>query len=279
MKTILIPIDFSVCSTNAAKYAIELLRNSKAKFIFMHAFQVPIPILEAYVYPISSSELKIDFTIRLKEMIQSELGLVDGGSIAYSYEVNEGATAHEILSSADRYNADMIIMGTEGGSGLIKKYIIGSNAADIIAKSLCPVLVVPKDAIFNGVNKIVFTSDFKTIKGNTTFETLMEIVIKHNSEVLIYHILKMDTNQPTLNDAIEGLNIFKVFEHYKHSFHTSVAEDTVAAIDEFITENNADLLVTIPHKHTFFELLFNQSVSRQLAFQSKVPILCLHEPV
>ncbi len=277
MKTIIIPIDFSACSTNAANYAIELVKKIKAKIIFIHAFQIPAPIPEAYVYPISSSELKSDYTKRLKEMVESELGLIGSSAIDFSYEVTEGNTANQIISAAKKYNAKMIIMGTEGASGIVKKYILGSTAADVIAQSTCPVLVIPKGARYFGLHKIVFTADFKAIKGNVTFESLMEMVIQYNSEVLIYHILKMDASQPTLNEAIEGLNIFKVFEHYKHSFHAAVSDDTVAAIDEFITTNKADLLVTIPHKRGFFELLFNQSVSRNLVFQTRTPILCLPE--
>jgi nucleotide-binding universal stress UspA family protein len=276
MKTILIPIDFSTCSTNAATYAIELVKKLKSKIIFIHVFQVPAPMPEAYVYPISSSELKKDYTNRLKETLHSELGL-NNNTIDYTYEVNEGNTVHEIISAAKKYNTKMIIMGTEGASGIVKKYILGSNAAEVIAQSPCPVLVIPKGAKYFGINKIVFTSDFKAIKSNATFELLMEIVQQCNSEVLIYYIRKMDSDLPTLNEAIEGLNIFKVFEHYKHSFHTSVADDIVFAIDEFITTNKADLLVTIPHKRNYFELLFNQSVSRNLVFQTKTPILCLPE--
>jgi nucleotide-binding universal stress UspA family protein len=277
MKTIIVPIDFSICSTNAANYAIELVKNLKAKIIFIHAFQIPAPMPEAYVYPISSNELKEDYTKRLKEMVQSELGLINNDAIDFAYEVNEGNTVHEIIAAAKKYNAKMIIMGTEGASGIVKKYILGSTAADVIPQSPCPVLVIPKGAKYFGVNKIVFTADFKSIKGNATFEALMEIVIQYNSEVLIYYIRKMDSSLPTLNEAIEGLNIFKVFEHYKYSFHTSVANDIIAAIDEFITTNKADMLVTIPHKRGYFELLFNQSVSRNLVFQTKTPILCLPE--
>jgi nucleotide-binding universal stress UspA family protein len=277
MKTIIVPIDFSACSTNAANYAIELVKNLKAKIIFIHAFQIPAPMPEAYIYPISSKELKEDYTKRLKELVESELALINNDAVDFNYEVNEGNTAHAIIAAAKKYNAKMIIMGTEGASGIIKKYILGSNAADVIAQSTCPVLVIPKGAKYFGLNKIVFTADFKALKSNATFEALMEIVIQHNSEVLIYYIRKMDSELPTLNEAIEGLNIFKIFEHYKHSFHTSAADDIVSTIDEFITTNKADLLVTIPHKRNYFELLFNQSVSRNLVFQTKMPILCLPE--
>ncbi|WP_171493520.1 universal stress protein, partial [Acinetobacter ursingii] len=50
-------------------------------------------------------------------------------------------TAIGILNIADEVNADLIIMGSHGRSGL-KKLVLGSVAQKVLAESPVPVLIV-----------------------------------------------------------------------------------------------------------------------------------------
>jgi nucleotide-binding universal stress UspA family protein len=49
--------------------------------------------------------------------------------------------AASILNYAEERNADLIVIGTKGKSGL-KKMLLGSVASDIVTYSYCPVLVI-----------------------------------------------------------------------------------------------------------------------------------------
>ena len=41
--------------------------------------------------------------------------------------------------------------------------------------------------------------------------------------------------------------------------------------------NNLDLVITIPKKHKLLEGLFKKSSTKQLVFDSHVPVMCVHE--
>jgi len=276
MKPILVPTDFSEGSYNAAKYALELANATKAKIILLHIYQVPIPPQEMYISPVLISDLHEASMERLKKMADFELNInQDVTDLEIQYEAIAGMVVSEINEAAEKYKAGLIIMGTQGASGLIEKYILGSNTAKVIAKSSCPVLAVPERAKYLGLKRIGFAADFHEIKNNSSLDPLVEIALLFESEILIFFVRKNENEIPSMSQAVEGLNLNTVFEHITHSFHTAVSEEIVEEIDKFVGENHLDLLVTMPQKHSYFELIFNKSVTRNLVFHANTPILSL----
>jgi len=55
--------------------------------------------------------------------------------------VQEGRTGDKIVELADKFNNDLIVMGTHGWSGM-DKAIMGSTAERIIAYADRPILIV-----------------------------------------------------------------------------------------------------------------------------------------
>jgi nucleotide-binding universal stress UspA family protein len=51
------------------------------------------------------------------------------------------SVASEIVDYADKLNADLIIVGTRGRSGL-KRMLLGTVASDVVKYADCPVLIV-----------------------------------------------------------------------------------------------------------------------------------------
>jgi nucleotide-binding universal stress UspA family protein len=52
LKTILVPVDFSPTSENAAQYALQLCKQAGAKIILIHAYEPPpsFPMVEGMIY-------------------------------------------------------------------------------------------------------------------------------------------------------------------------------------------------------------------------------------
>lgn len=275
MKTILVPTDFSKCAYNAAKYAVELAKETKAKIILLHTYQVPVPPPERHISPISILDLHEENMKRLKKMAEFELNLHKNDDMEIECEAIAGLVVNEIIDASEKYNAGIIVMGTEGVSGVIKKYILGSNTAGVIAKSFCSVLAVPESAKYCGFKRIVFAADFHELKSSSSLDTLVEISLLFDSEILILSVRKNESDIPSVSQAFEGLNLDKLFERIPHSFHSDVSEDIADAIDKFTSVHNADLLVTVPQKHSYLELVFNKSITRNLVFHTQTPVLSL----
>jgi nucleotide-binding universal stress UspA family protein len=52
-----------------------------------------------------------------------------------------------------------------------------------------------------------------------------------------------------------------------------VNKEVDEAIEYYVKESKADLLAMFTHDTTFYERLFDRSMTRKMAFQSKIPLL------
>jgi nucleotide-binding universal stress UspA family protein len=275
MKPILVPTDFSKCSYNAVNFAIQIAKETNTKIILIHVYQNPIPATDLPMMEFSKEEPLIAAQEQLKKMVDFEL-LVNNDikELDIKYEAIEGLTINEIITSAKTHDAGLIVIGTQGASNLMDT-IMGSNTANLIAKSTVPVLAVPQSAKYLGIHKIVLPTDFHAIKDRSTFDDLLEIVLRFNSKIFILTILKGESNMPTLEQISEFIELKNYFGRIPYSIHTDVSDDIPEAIEKFAKEILADLIVLIPQKHNFLQLLFNKSLTRKLVLHTHTPILSL----
>ncbi len=54
-------------------------------------------------------------------------------------------------------------------------------------------------------------------------------------------------------------------------------KDIEDGINEFAETHDLDLVIAIPKKHRLLDGLFKKSSTRQLVFESHVPVMCVHE--
>jgi nucleotide-binding universal stress UspA family protein len=139
VQNILVAVDFSEYSNAALNYATFLAEGFGATLTLVHS-------VEPYVYPedLSAGRLITDVensAIRqckgkLNEMVRS---IKEG--IPASVAVTMGTPWHQIVAMAKRWNADLIVVGTHGRTGL-KHVLMGSTAERVVRHAPCPVLVV-----------------------------------------------------------------------------------------------------------------------------------------
>ena len=143
LKKILCPTDFSENSEHALKYALMLAALSQAELILLHA-------VEPLIYP-QSSELfepivdEVALTMKMEAAFQKQLEeQVENLKDQYSKITGKlvtGNTFLEIIQAARDEQADMIVMGTHGRTGMAH-VLIGSVAEKVVREAPCPVLTV-----------------------------------------------------------------------------------------------------------------------------------------
>jgi Cys-tRNA synthase (O-phospho-L-seryl-tRNA:Cys-tRNA synthase) len=77
---------------------------------------------------------------------------------------------------------------------------------------------------------------------------------------------------------IEELQVWKTeknFHHIKHTNSIANCEDVTEGIIEFAEENDASIIAMIPHSYNFFQNLIHKSKTKEIAMESKVPLLVL----
>ncbi len=136
-KRILCPIDFSDSSSAINEYACRIAGATGAEVVFLHVLLPDVSIGAATTFDPRRDEQQA-----LKQLKQ--LTPVENG-IPYDYAVRLGRAADQIVLYAVENDADLIVLGTHGRTGL-KRVLMGSVAEAVIRRADCPVLAVKLDA-------------------------------------------------------------------------------------------------------------------------------------
>lgn len=283
MQKILVPVDYSNDALNAALYAMEIALKTKSEIIFLHTYHVPIVVTEAPAaesYELFIEHVQKEEEEKMTKFLNQILSFENGKfkTIEVSTKVILGFAIEVIIEISENENVDLIVMGTRGASG-IKKALIGSNTSDLIKKSKIPVLAVPSGANFKGLDKIVFACDYHLTENEKRLYVLTELALLFNSEVLIFNVVDDREKLPSFDHALQGLKIENVLRGAEHSYHFADKDNRPISeiIDDFVVNQKADMLVTIPKRMDFISSLFHKSLTKEMACHSKIPLLALPE--
>jgi nucleotide-binding universal stress UspA family protein len=142
LKRILVPLDGSEFSFQAASYAIKLAKMIKAEIICVHAVVNPPNIgyssmgLLVTRYIEEAKNLTEGWYKRVKEMAQKE-----GVKVTSETLLEITSAVDSIVNYADTKKVDLIVMGTHGRTGM-KRFLLGSVASGVVSHAKCSVLVV-----------------------------------------------------------------------------------------------------------------------------------------
>jgi nucleotide-binding universal stress UspA family protein len=142
---ILAPTDFSEDSKLALSYAIELAQKFSAEIIVVHVDQPLAPVMVSELNPgldvgTMNRIAEEQRLLALRELDQTSARLRESGVKSRGL-MRVGAPFLEIIHAAQSENADLIVMGTHGRSGLAH-VLIGSVAERVVNKAHCAVLTV-----------------------------------------------------------------------------------------------------------------------------------------
>ena len=141
-KKIVVPIDGSDASIHAAKKAIHLAQNLKAQLIVIHV----INRFEIKKFVEISHDDEEAVKKDLQEYGFKYLGhvkdLATRSEVPVKLVLSEGIPAEEIINTTKKEHADLIIIGSSGGTGF-RKRLLGSTTDRVIRWSTsAPVLVI-----------------------------------------------------------------------------------------------------------------------------------------
>ncbi len=141
LKQILVPTDFSPTSGKALEYAGALATQCNATVTLLHIAEVGSPGYEhgAGDFPRMETQLRRAAEKQIADCLH--------GNLAVEFMVGRGwpfggkRAYHEIIETARRQHADLIVVSTHGFTGL-DHLIMGSTAERVVRHAPCPVLVV-----------------------------------------------------------------------------------------------------------------------------------------
>lgn len=139
---ILIPVDGSLNSLRAVEFVRRFIHRDAPPEIHLLHVRSPIDAWEVRRF-LTAEEITSMQQHEGEEELRACRELLDAAGVAYRYQVmvGDGPVAEAIAHYADKYECDLIIMGTHGRTGL-EHIIMGSVATDVIHLAKVPVTLV-----------------------------------------------------------------------------------------------------------------------------------------
>lgn len=142
IKNVLLATDFSKASEAAQDWAVEVAKANDAHLYLLHVLYLPSPMTPYVATP-------PDLTRELQQAADARLGQLvedlDGAGLETTSLLTPGLPSKVIKEVATDRECDLIVMGTQGLTGL-KHLLLGSTAERVIQHAPCPVLAVhPQD--------------------------------------------------------------------------------------------------------------------------------------
>lgn len=138
-RKIVVAIEGSQPSNNAADYAVELASLTKAKVVFIH-----VVLLPQYVPADMRRRVSDELSARGRALLDGAKGLAIKKDVVSDGTVLEttASIANTICDYAEKEEADLIILGTRTGTSAVTKLMLGSVASGVANNAHCPVLVI-----------------------------------------------------------------------------------------------------------------------------------------
>jgi nucleotide-binding universal stress UspA family protein len=143
IRKILVPVDGSEFSLNAAKYAIRIAKDENAQLLCIHIITPRVPYGYSTSIPTSDNshaDIKDEvesWLYKIRQIAENE-GLQ---ALKTDVLVDVKSVSESILNYSANENIDLIVIGTKGRTGL-KRFLMGSVANAVIQHAHCHVLLV-----------------------------------------------------------------------------------------------------------------------------------------
>lgn len=273
MKNVIVPVDFSDASYNAANYAATLSNIFSTNIILVHAYMNPSAIDETPARWLNQPEKE------LREVKEDQLNeyveiLRKKYTISIEGIVREGATTPAILDVSNNENAGLIVMGMKGKGK--SNSVFGSNTTLVMRRSSIPVLVIPGKVEFRNIEVVTLASDFDAGTELSNYSLLKKIALKNKAFIQILNVRKKD-EQLSPDEMSGKINTELAFKNLKHKFYTIKDNEVDEGIEDFLEDHPSDLLAMVARKRNLFDRIFKASHTRKMSYETEIPLLVLQD--
>lgn len=290
MRSYVVPIDFSKSSNLALDYAIARARRRNAKLILVHVLAN-----NSFAAATSEDSSSVELVIKAQEFARESARnqmrkLVASKGLApkeHQVVFPEGLdAAAAIAAQARKSRARMIIMGSEGRTGL-QRLLSGSVAEATLRATRRPLLIVKRGRLIKPAGKkILVPVDFSKVsdlalKGakeiaKTEKETLVLLSVATEPDVMVPFYLRDEHHLSLLKEGRERIKQLARRMRIPPSQYQSVvvrSRDAATAIAQEAKKKRVSMIVMGSHGRTGLQHLIAGSVAEKTLRQAPCPVL------
>lgn len=278
MKTILVPTDFSSCANKAVDFAVQSAKIIPVEVHLVHAFELVGNVYTDYMGVNKEFNQSLLHEVREK-LVQLKCDILESEGVHVFTHISTAAIKESIYQVTSEKDIDLIVMGTSGASGL-KEKLWGSKTSNVIGKSNVPVIAIPLDYNWKRPQKILLAlSHFE--KEPAMLDFIFELADLYKAQVQVAVFTDEDDDQAFtfLEHARKIPGYERALRHqYKNETLSVVhlfGKDFQVTLQDYVRENDIDMLAMVTYKRKFPDNLFHHSMTRRMSYHTKIPLLAI----
>jgi nucleotide-binding universal stress UspA family protein len=272
MKKIIAPVDFSAVSKNAALYAANMAAYLDIPLVLLHVTELPLSYGEIPAVPVNEEQLLDDGDSLLKKLA-NEIDEELAGQVNIETISRTGNPLYEIAHYCNRIKAYALIIGTHGNSGFTR-LLLGSTTLGVIRECNVPVIIVPNGYAFQKPYKFGLASDLNDVLHTIPAGLVIQFVNDFGSKLEILHVDKngVEEEQELVAETNQINTIFAEQHPKVKILKSAFTEETLL---NYSVEKGLDLLIIVPKKHSWIDLLINHQHTKNIALHAAIPVMVL----
>ena len=272
----IVPVDFSENSLLAIDHAVALskINGGNEHITLLH-------VIEGSSFNSVSDQMEVESGSRDALAIEGAINrlhklaakhLVTDANITFQFLVAGGKAYRKIAEVAEQVNADLIVMGTHGSSGI--QAFAGSNASKVIQIAPCPVVVIKEKAFVRGYKNIVLPLDLSS-ETKQKVNIAVKIAKAHDATI---HIVTMTASDEFIAQRLRA-NLAQVKSHLadRDINYTSTELDGNFAMHTltWAQGRDADLIIIMAERDRGFTDYIFGTVAQQIVNRSPIPVMAV----
>ncbi len=277
MKNIIVPVDFSETAQNAYQYARQLAEQQGNQLKVVHICHPSVDAVSGVSVPDLNTLLEYKKKLLNQFIADDQTTNIERvvADAMVEQEVVLGFASEELVKWSNQDDTEMILMGTTGKSNLLTKWF-GSVSSSVAQHANCPVWLVPPQATFKGINKVLYAGNYDSAN-EKTIHKIIDFAKRFDAEIQLLHI---EEGQGGKDQDMEDLFLETLFKKIAPSLdyilHTTPQGSITDTLYQYAEKLNADLIVLVTHHRKFWENLLHKSTTKSMVLHAKMPLLILH---
>jgi nucleotide-binding universal stress UspA family protein len=281
MKNILVLTDFTIRSINAAEFAVQLAIKNKSNIILCNVLEsttsftanseIKWPVIE-------NSDLRDKSLFNLSVLDRRFKKIIAESESQFKPDINflsETGFLFEVTKRIiNERSVEMVVVGSHKSS-FFERLIFGSHTHILLDKINCPILLVPLNVKFKGLDKIIYASD-QSFNDSKVVDYLLNLAKPFRASVWVNHISKNNEvsfgKDSMMDEILEN-------KHQKIDspiyFNNIKGENVKKGLINMIENDEVDIVAFVHKQYDLFAQIFHNSISKQIADKAEVPLLIM----
>ena len=286
---VIVPVNFSEEAENGAVYALQIATGINANIVLLNAYFNPALYVPGMLEPYSNL-VSIEEDIRalekeayinlvaLKQLLDERINKEGISNVEVAYDLVQGYPVNAILSYADEFKPNVIVMGSPGKKpGGITAF--GKVTTRIMEKANMPVIAVPigySAEQFTKPQKVLYltsldNTDYSALERLTGFARFFD------ARILCVHTSTIQSNESD-EEKMRGIKKYIIKQLGVTNLECGILEtaNPLSGLEKFINERGVDIIAFSTQKRNVLLRFFIPDSSHRYLHQTGIPLLVYH---